>query len=70
MNAVAHMEDWQREREIRRLAETCKAHMRAKDRAAARIVWEALRRELLARSPNQVARMEARMWRRVMEEAA
>lgn len=50
--------DWRRERRIRRLAAAMRIANAAGQHALARAHWEGLRRECLARSAAQVARME------------
>lgn len=53
--------DWRRERRIADLAACCCFEAAAGRRALAEEAWDALRREVAARSPEQVARMEARL---------
>lgn len=50
--------DWRRERRIRRLAAALRVANAAGQYALARSHWESMRRECLARSAAQVARME------------
>lgn len=52
--------DWRRERRIRALGDECVRLIRAKDINAARPVGDRFTAEILARSPQQVARMEHR----------
>lgn len=51
------------ERKIQRLAAATDAAFRSGDALAARATWNALREAVMARSPEQVARMEERLKR-------
>jgi len=55
---LQRIHDWRRERRIRRFAAALKLANAAGQHALARIHWEGLRRECLARSAAQVHRME------------
>lgn len=59
MNALMQrIADWRREHRIARLRDRCLHLCRAGKHDLALSVWEDLRDECLARSPQQVARME------------
>jgi hypothetical protein len=58
MNILQRFADWRRERRIVRLREHCLCLYRAGQHDLALSAWEDLRDECLARSPQQVARME------------
>ena len=58
MSAIQRFTDWRRERRIVRLRDRCLRLYRAGRHDLALSAWEELRDECLARSPQQVARME------------
>lgn len=53
--------DWRRERRIADLAACCAFEAAAGRRALADEAWDAMKAEIDARSPEQVARMQHRM---------
>lgn len=61
MSILQRFTDWRRERRIARLRDRCLHLCRDGQHDLALSVWEDLRDECLARSPQQVARMERRM---------
>lgn len=58
MSALQRITDWRRERRIRQLAELVKYMVAHGERAEAADAWQQMRAEILARSPQQIARME------------
>ena len=61
MSIRQRFRDWLHEHEIKRLSAACRESYEAGDKPKARHFWQAQAAAIKARSPEQVARMEARM---------
>jgi len=68
MSLARRFRDWCHERDIQRLAASCKEACTAGDKAKARHFWQAMGEAIRARSPGQIARMERAAFRRMAPE--